>query len=190
MTATEVKMSLLKWISVFQTLSHLFQFTENVYKCRQNLTKVDFLGRKLRKRKKISSSLVISLIKREIRHFPSQSYSNGKEMYKKAWCTCKLVVLFNNPCCFDILVAITVVDAKTPYWLSGKTMGFHDGAWFHCTAHHTNFSHLAYYTRQIPNRTIFNTLINHNFCNSLSHQKCPLEREADQQCKQHKESVF
>ena len=69
-------------------------------------------------------------------------------------------------------------------------MGFHDGAWFHCTAHHINFSHLAYYTRQIHNRTIFNTLINHNFCNSLSHQKCPLEREADQPCKQHKESVF
>ena len=69
-------------------------------------------------------------------------------------------------------------------------MGFHDGAWFHCTAHHTNFSHLAYYTRQIPNRTIFNTLINHNFCNSLSHQKCPLEREADQQCEHVTRSQF
>ena len=182
MTATAVKMSLLKWISVFQTLSHLFQFTENVYKCRQNFPKVDFLGRKLRKRKKISSSLVISLIKREIRHFPSQSCSNSKEMYKKARCTCKLVVLLNNPCCFDVLVAVTFVDAKTPYWLSGN--------WFYCTAHRINFSHLAYYTRQIHNRTIFNTLINHNFCNSLSHQKCPLEREADQQCEQHKESVF
>ena len=125
---------------------------------------------------------VTSLIKHEIRPFPLQSCSNGKDMYKKTWCTCKLVVLLNNPCCFDVLVAVTVVDATTPYWLSGN--------WFHCTANRINFSHLAYYTRQIHNRTIFNTLINHNFCNSLSHQKCPLEREADQPCKQHEESVF
>ena len=104
--------------------------------------------------------------------------------------TAKKCTKKRDPCCFDVLVAVTVVDAKNPYSLSGKTMGFHDGAWFHCTAHHINFSHLAYYTRQIHNRTIFNTLINHNFCNSLSHQKCPLEREADQPCKQHEESVF
>ena len=157
-----------------------------------NFPSVDFLGTtlELRKGKKISLSLVTSLIKHEIRHFPLQSCSNGKEMYKKAWCLCKLVVLLNNPYCFDVLVAITVVDANTPYWLSGKMMGFHNGACFHCTAHHINFSHLAYYTRQIHNRTIFITLINHNFCNSLSHQKCPLEREADQSCKQHEKSVF
>ena len=157
-----------------------------------NFPRVDFFRTtlKLRKRKKISSSLVTSLIKCEIRHFPSQSCSNGKEMYNKAWCTCKLVVLLNKPCCFDFRVAVTLVVAKTPYWLSGKMMGFHNRAWLYCTAHHINFSHLAYYTRQIHNRTSFNTLINHHFCNSLSHQECPLEREADQPCKQHEESVF
>ena len=136
----------------------------------------------LERERKFPRHFVTSMIKREIRHFPSQSCSNSKEMYKKARCTCKLVVLLNNPCCFDVLVAVTFVDAKTPYWLSGN--------WFYCTAHHINFSHLAYYTRQIHNRTIFNTLINHNFRNSLSHQKCPLEREADQPCKQHEKSVF
>ena len=98
--------------------------------------------------------------------------------------------------CFALLAIFTFLlpspssMLKLPNCLSGKTMGYHDGAWFHCTAHHKNVSHLAYYTCQIHNRTIFNTLINHNFCNSLSHQKCPLEREADQPCKQHEESVF
>ena len=34
-----------------------------------------------------------SSTKREFRHFTLQSCSDGKEMYKKASCTCKVVVL-------------------------------------------------------------------------------------------------
>ena len=61
-TATAAKTSLLKWISVFQTLSRLFQFTENV-ECRRISLPFIFLGTalKFRKRKKISSSLVYVL---------------------------------------------------------------------------------------------------------------------------------
>ena len=43
---------------------------------------------KFKKRKRDSSSLY-----REIRQFTSRSFSDGKEMYEKAWCTCKVAVL-------------------------------------------------------------------------------------------------
>ena len=39
-------------------------------------------------------------------------------MYKKPWCTCKLVVFLNKPIAvFDVLVAVAVVGAKTPYYV-------------------------------------------------------------------------
>ena len=38
-------------------------------------------------------------------------------MYKKAWCTYKVVVLRNKPIAFiDVLVAVAVFVAKAPYW--------------------------------------------------------------------------
>ena len=116
--------------------------------------------------------------------------ATAKKCTKKCDAHANLLFCLITLAVFTFLLPSPSLMLKLPNCLSGKTMGFHDGAWFHCTAYHKNFSHLAYYTRQIHNRTIFNTLINHNFCNSLSHQKCPLEREADQPCKQHEESVF
>ena len=60
----------------------------------------DFLGTtlKFRKRKKISSSLVYVLHKTWKKRgiFMWLSCRNGKEMYKKARCTCKLVFLLNK----------------------------------------------------------------------------------------------
>lgn len=37
--------------------------------------------------------------------------------------------------------------------------------------------YLAYDAGQVHNRTIRNTLVNHNFCNSLSHKKGTLEEK-------------
>ena len=47
--------------------------------------------------------------------FISQSCSDGREMYKKVCCTCKVVVLlFETYCFFDVLVA--VVGSQSRYF--------------------------------------------------------------------------
>ena len=84
-----------------------------------NLPGVDFLRRALnfRERKRNSSSLVYVLQKNlQLGIFTSQSCKDGKEMYKKVLCTCKVVVLLNKPIAFfDVLVAVAVVVAKAPH---------------------------------------------------------------------------
>ena len=48
-------------------------------------------------------------------NFTSQSCKNGKEMYKKVRCTCKVVVLPTKPIVvFDVLVAVASWDRKVP----------------------------------------------------------------------------
>ena len=92
-TATAAKTSLWK------ALSRLCQSAENV-KCRP--ISLEFISREpqsnFRKRKKNSSSLGYVLHKAWNQAF-SQKCSDGKEMYKKAWCTRK-VVLRNKPFAF------------------------------------------------------------------------------------------
>ena len=78
MTATTAK-------TFFQTLSRLFQFAENV-SCRQTSLEL------------ISWALHSSLERERkfLRHLFTSSI-NGKEMYKKVWCKCKLDVLLYKP---------------------------------------------------------------------------------------------
>ena len=40
--------------------------------------------------------------------FTSESYNNGKEMYKKAWCTCKFFVLIIQPIIIIIIIIIII----------------------------------------------------------------------------------
>ena len=56
-----------------------------------------------------------SNIKREIRHFHAVVVENGKEMYKKVCCTCKVVVLLNKSIVlFAVLVAAPLSLLKLP----------------------------------------------------------------------------
>ena len=90
----------------FQSLSQLFLPTYFV-KCRRALLNHSLLIPKdhiqVTERKiKCRRCLFTSCIKREIRHFQVivvQKRANKliREMYKKAWCTCKVVVLLLNP---------------------------------------------------------------------------------------------
>ena len=50
--------------------------------------------------------LFTSPIKHEIRHFHVPSRGRGKEMYEKAKCACKVVVLLIVYCVFKVLVAV------------------------------------------------------------------------------------
>ena len=51
----------------------------------------------------------------------SYSCSDGKEMYKKTWCTCKVVVfLIKTYCFFVILVAVAVVGSACLSWLGWR----------------------------------------------------------------------
>ena len=81
----------------FQSSSRLLQVT-NFFKCKANHPKVEFLRtiakRKFRRRLRTSS------VQREIRHFRVVTCIDGKEMYKKAWCTCEIVVLLIKPIAF------------------------------------------------------------------------------------------
>ena len=68
--ATAVKTPLLKWIIVFQTLSRLFQFAENVY-C--GLISLELISwgphSSLKRERKFRRRLFTSPIEREIRYF-------------------------------------------------------------------------------------------------------------------------
>ena len=55
---------------------------------------------KFREWRKIRGRLFTSSIKSEMSHYPSWSCSDGKEMYKKAWCTCNNVVFLIKPIAF------------------------------------------------------------------------------------------
>ena len=67
-----------------------------------NILGVYFLGSalKFREWEKIRGRLFTSSIKSEMSHYPSWSCSDGKEMYKKAWCTCNNVVFLIKPIAF------------------------------------------------------------------------------------------
>ena len=73
---------------------------------------------KFRKRKKISSSLVYVLQKREIRHFhvvvEQQQQRNVQKSVMHVQSCCFSEYTY---CCFDVNFAVAVVVAKIPYWL-------------------------------------------------------------------------
>ena len=51
--------------------------------------------------------------------------SDGKEMYKKALCTCKVVVLLIKPIfLFDVLVAVAVAVRKAPFYRQHRPIPF------------------------------------------------------------------
>ena len=55
------------------------------------------------------------LCQREIRHFHVVVVRDGKEMYKKAWCTCKIVVLLIKPIVFVAFPLPSLsLDLKVP----------------------------------------------------------------------------
>ena len=68
--ATATKTPLLKWLAFFQTLSRLFQFTENV-KCERVSLELISWGRdsRLERERKVRRSLFTFSIKRDIRNF-------------------------------------------------------------------------------------------------------------------------
>lgn len=84
----------------FQSSSGLFQLTV--------LTLANECELSFRKRKNVLSLPVYVLhkFKHEIRHFHVPSRGRGKEMYEKAKCACKVVVLLIVYCVFKVLVAV------------------------------------------------------------------------------------
>ena len=111
---TAAKTSLLKWIRLY---SNLVAFIPIHWKCeiKANFPVVDFLGTglKFRKRTKNSSSLVCI--------FTSQSCCDDNKMYKKAWRTCKVVVLLIKPIAFLPFSfpspLLKLLNSDFPYWL-------------------------------------------------------------------------
>ena len=81
--------------------SRLFQFSENG-KCRRISLELISWGphSSLEREKEIRRRLFTSSIKLAIRHFHVVVVQEGEEMYKIAWCTCKVVVLGNKPIAF------------------------------------------------------------------------------------------
>ena len=117
-TATAAKTSLLKWIGVFQTLCHLFQFAENV-KCRR--ISLEFISwephSSVETERKIRCRLLTSSIKCEIRDFHAVVVQWRQRNVQKS-------VLHEQSCCFankthcflDVLATVAVVVAKVPYY--------------------------------------------------------------------------
>ena len=86
----------------FQSLQRLFLPTYFV-KCRRTLLKLNFKWPYSSSEREIKfrRCLFTSSLKREIRHFHVEVVQeNRKEMYKKAWSTCKAVVLLIKPFAF------------------------------------------------------------------------------------------
>ena len=89
----------------FRMNSRFLNFVAFIPICRKCLMQLNFPGvdnlgtaLKFRKREKRSSWLVYALHKKvKLGIFTSQSCRDGKEMYNKARCTCKVVVLLNKP---------------------------------------------------------------------------------------------
>ena len=89
----------------FQTLSRLFQFTENVKCGRISLELISWgPDSSLERERKIRRRLFTFSINREIRHF-------------HVYCTFKVVLLIKPIVFFAVLVAVAVVVAKAPYYL-------------------------------------------------------------------------
>ena len=60
----------------------------------------------------VANCLAVPVLKKNLKfgHFTSWSCSGGREMYKKAWCTCSVVVLLTNCLLlFDDAVAVVVL---------------------------------------------------------------------------------
>ena len=87
-------------------------------------------------------------IKHEIRHFKSYLCKNGKEMYKKARCLCKVVVLFIKPFflgrfrCRRVRLNLKVPNlTKIGDYLQPKPGGIIDyGSWPKQSPHHNTIS--------------------------------------------------
>ena len=79
---------------------------------------VEFLDTisKYRKRNKISSLLIYVLHKTRNQACSRRSRAKtGREMYKKAWCTCKVVVLLKKPIVFlTFSLPSSPLDVKVP----------------------------------------------------------------------------
>ena len=78
-----------------------------------NTPEFEFQGTilKFRKRNKILPCLFTFSIKHEIRHFTSYLCKNGKEMYKKARCLCKVLFL-GRFCCRRVRLNLKVPNLK------------------------------------------------------------------------------
>ena len=93
---TATKTSFKRGFAFFQSLSRLFRFPATYFvKQRQTLLKVNYRGpyRSAEREIKFRRCVFTSSIKNEIRHFHVVIVcSDSKEMYKKVWCTCEVVV--------------------------------------------------------------------------------------------------
>ena len=90
-------------LALLQTLSHLFQLVQ-LAKCWQILLEQNSkrLYQSSGKEKEIKVNILYSRPRKNVklRTFTLWSCSDGKEMYKKEWCTCKVVVLPSKPTAF------------------------------------------------------------------------------------------
>ena len=88
--------------SEFAFLQSLSQLLQLIYfvKCKQTLFEPNSQEpySSSERERKFSHRLFMSSIKREIRHFLLYSCSDGKELYKKAWCTCRVIVVLPILC--------------------------------------------------------------------------------------------
>ena len=93
----------LKAVNWIRVSSNFVAFIPVRWKCQMlaNFSGVYFLGTALKftKTKKNSSSLVYVLYNINVQ-FGIFMCSDGKEMYKKAWCTCKVVFFLSKPIAF------------------------------------------------------------------------------------------
>ena len=103
-------------------LFHLVQFV----KCWQFFLELNFKGlyQCSGKEKESHGFLFMSSTKHETRHFHTcRSAMMAKKCPKKAWCTCKVVVLpVSTYCFFDVLIDVAVIIAQV-YFLSPKICG-------------------------------------------------------------------
>ena len=119
--ATATKTPLLKWLAFFQTLSRLFQFTENVKCGRVSLELISWeLHSSLERERKSSSFLVYVLHKTWNYAFSPRSrpVRTAKKCIKKCGSTWKVVGLLIKPIVFFAVVvpvAVAVVVAKAPF---------------------------------------------------------------------------
>ena len=104
----------------FQSLSRLCLLTYFV-KCTRTLLHLNSKGPYSYSESKIQfrRCLFMFFIKQEMTYFHvvvlSYSCKNGKEMYKKAWCTCKVVVLLIKPVVLlDVPVDVASLNLKDP----------------------------------------------------------------------------
>ena len=103
----------------FQSWSRLLQVT-NFVKCRRTLLKLNSLEpySSSEKERKFRRRLCTSSVHREIRHFHVVVVQDGKEMHKKAWCTCKIVALLIKLVAFPLPSPSS--DLKVPSKIRGR----------------------------------------------------------------------